>query len=154
MARAYIGLGSNAGGRREMIDRALEALRRSPGVEVAAVSPLLETDAVGGPDGQPAFLNAAATLETDLDPHTLLDVLQRIERDLGRERSVHWGPRPIDLDLLLYGERIVATWRLRVPHPRLRQRRFVLKPLAAIAPEAVDPITGRTVAELLAELSD
>jgi 2-amino-4-hydroxy-6-hydroxymethyldihydropteridine diphosphokinase len=149
MTLAYISLGSNLGDRRAALDAAIAALRTTPGLEVLAVSPYLETDPAGGPPNQPTFLNAAAALETDLEPEALLDTLQTIERRLGRERIVRWAPRNIDLDLLLYGNRIVATGRLRIPHLRLRERRFVLEPLAAIAPEAVDPITGLTIRQLL-----
>jgi len=152
MARAYVGIGSNVGDRAATIDRAVRALRQTAGITVAAVSPLVETDPAGGPAGQGAFLNGAAALDTSLEPEALLDVLLAVERDLGRERTERWGPRTIDLDLLLYDERIVAHGRLRVPHPRLRERRFVLEPLAAIAPEAVDPITGRSVRRLLEDL--
>jgi 2-amino-4-hydroxy-6-hydroxymethyldihydropteridine diphosphokinase len=149
MTLAYIGLGSNLGDRRAALDQAVAALGATKGVRVAAVSPFIETEAAGGPADQPRFLNSAAAVETDLEPEALLDVLQEIERQLGRQRSVRWGPRTIDLDLLLYGERIVATGRLHVPHLRLRERRFVLEPLAAIAPQAVEPITGRTIRDLL-----
>jgi 2-amino-4-hydroxy-6-hydroxymethyldihydropteridine diphosphokinase len=149
MTLAYISLGSNLGDRGAALEAAVAALRTTAGVEVVAVSPFIETAAAGGPENQSRFLNAAAALETDLEPLALLDVLQGIERRLGRERTVRWGPRTLDLDLLLYGERIVSTGRLRVPHLRLRDRRFVLEPLAAIAPEAVDPITGLTIRDLL-----
>ena len=154
MARVYIGIGSNAGDRRANIDRALDALRQTPGIEVAAVSRAIETEPAGGPEGQRPYLNAAAALETLLEPEPLLDALQEAERRLGRRRAERWGPRTIDLDLLLYGRRVVATARLSVPHPRLRERRFVLEPLAAIAPEAVEPVTGLTVEALLENLRD
>ncbi|MEA3366600.1 MAG: 2-amino-4-hydroxy-6-hydroxymethyldihydropteridine diphosphokinase, partial [Planctomycetota bacterium] len=87
--------------------------------------------------------------ETDLRPHALLQVLKGIERDLGRRPRVRWGPREIDLDVLLYGDRVIETARLTVPHPRLAQRRFVLAPLSEIAPHARDPVTGKTVRALL-----
>jgi len=152
MARAYVGIGSNVGDRADTIDRAVRALTQTPGITVAAVSPLAETGPVGGPEGQGPFLNGAAALDTSLEPEALLDALQTIERDLGRRRSERWGPRTIDLDLLLYDERIIAHARLTVPHARLRERRFVLEPLAAIAPEAVDPVTGLSVRRLLEDL--
>jgi 2-amino-4-hydroxy-6-hydroxymethyldihydropteridine diphosphokinase len=98
------------------------------------------------------FKNAAALLETTLDPFSLLKVLQEIEAQFGRERTVHWGERTLDLDLLLFDQRKIDTPALRVPHPRFATRRFVLEPLAEIAPEAVDPITGRTVEQILADL--
>jgi 2-amino-4-hydroxy-6-hydroxymethyldihydropteridine diphosphokinase len=153
MATAYIALGSNLGDRRAHLEAAAAALGAAPGIRLIAVSPLVETEPVGGPPGQERFLNAAARIETDLAPEALLDVLKGIERRLGRRQGPRWGPREIDLDLLLYGDRRIQTDRLTVPHPQLRERRFVLEPLAAIAPDAVDPVTGRTVRQLLAALS-
>ncbi|HOI55398.1 MAG TPA: 2-amino-4-hydroxy-6-hydroxymethyldihydropteridine diphosphokinase [Phycisphaerae bacterium] len=152
MAKVFIGIGSNEGDRRATIERAVALLRLRSGIEVRAVSSLAETDPVGGPPGQGRFLNAAAELATALEPEALLDVLQGIEHQLGRRRTVRWGPRTLDLDVLLWDDRVIANGRLRVPHPRLRERRFVLEPLAEIAPGAVDPVTGRTVDELLSEL--
>ncbi|NLX59264.1 MAG: 2-amino-4-hydroxy-6-hydroxymethyldihydropteridine diphosphokinase [Phycisphaerae bacterium] len=152
MAKVFIGIGSNEGDRRATIERAVALLRLRSGIEVRAVSSLAETDPVGGPPGQGRFLNAAAELATALEPEALLDVLQGIEHQLGRRRTVRWGPRTLDLDVLLWDDRVIANGRLRVPHPRLRERRFVLEPLAEIAPGAVDPVTGRTVGELLSEL--
>jgi len=152
MATAYIGLGSNLGDREATIRAALDRLRAHPHIEVTAESRLIETEPVGGPPGQPAFLNGAAAVETDLAPHALLDALKQIEHALGRRPRERWGPREIDLDLLLYGDRVVETERLTVPHPRLSERRFVLGPLAEIAPDARDPVTGRTAGEMLAAL--
>jgi len=153
MATAYIGLGSNLGDREAAIRVALDRLRAHPHIEVTATSRLIETEPVGGPPGQPAFLNGAAAVETDLDPHALLDALKQIEHALGRRPRERWGPREIDLDLLLHGDRVVETERLTVPHPRLSERRFVLGPLAEIAPDARDPVTGRTVREMLEGLA-
>lgn len=154
MERACIGIGSNLGDRKATIGRAVAALGETDGVTVVAESPLAETAPAGGPEGQPPFLNAAVVVETSLDPLALLDVLQAVERQLGRTRTGRWAPRTIDLDLLLFGSRVVANARLHVPHLRLRRRRFVLEPLAAIAPEAVDPVTGQTVRELLEACHD
>jgi 2-amino-4-hydroxy-6-hydroxymethyldihydropteridine diphosphokinase len=154
MPTAYIGLGANLGDREATIRRALGRLRAHPHIEVTAVSPLIETDPVGGPPGQPPFLNGAAALETDLAPHALLDVLKATEEGLGRRPRGRWGPREIDLDLLLYADRVVETDGLTVPHPRLSERRFVLAPLAEIAPDARDPLTERTVREMLAALGE
>jgi 2-amino-4-hydroxy-6-hydroxymethyldihydropteridine diphosphokinase len=142
---AYIGLGSNLGDREATIGSALAAL---PGV--VAVSRLRETAPVGVVD-QPRFLNGVARLETALAPRELLDALLAVERSLGRERHERWGPRTIDLDLLLYGNEVVDEPGLTVPHPRLHERRFVLEPLAELDQALVVPGRGR-VDELLSKL--
>ena len=153
MTTVYIGLGSNLGDRRRNLEAALEALRAHPQITVSAVSSFLETDPVGGPPGQGKFLNAAAEIETDLAPEALLEELKRIERALGRKAGPRWGPRPMDLDILLYGEEVLETEALVIPHPRLRERLFVLAPLAEIAPTARDPVTGLSVRDLLEKVS-
>ncbi|HEV3122282.1 MAG TPA: 2-amino-4-hydroxy-6-hydroxymethyldihydropteridine diphosphokinase [Isosphaeraceae bacterium] len=150
---ALIGLGSNLGDRKHHLDSALAALGQATGITVRAVSSTHETAPVGGPAGQPPFLNAAAALETSLDPFQLLRALNNVEAEFSRDRSVHWGPRTLDLDLLLYGDRVIDDGpTLRVPHPRMAVRRFVLAPLAEIAPEAIDPLTRQTVSSLLENL--
>ncbi len=154
MTTVYLGLGSNLGDRRRNLEAALDALRAHPQITVSAVSSFLETDPVGGPPGQGKFLNAAAKIETDLSPEALLEELKRVERAIGRKPGSRWGPREIDLDILLCGDTILETGTLVIPHPRMRERRFVLEPLAEIAPTARDPATGRTVRELLASLKD
>jgi 2-amino-4-hydroxy-6-hydroxymethyldihydropteridine diphosphokinase len=145
MTRAYVGLGANLGDREGTIRAAVAAL---PGV--VAVSSLRETDPVGKTD-QPRFLNGVAALDTELSARELLDTLLTVERKLGRERRERWGPRTIDLDLLLYGDETVDEPGLTVPHPRLHERRFVLEPLAELDPELFVPGRGN-VKDLLAEL--
>jgi 2-amino-4-hydroxy-6-hydroxymethyldihydropteridine diphosphokinase len=142
---AYVGLGANLGDREETIRAAVAELP-----DVVALSPLRETDPVGVTD-QPQFLNGVAALETELAPRELLDVLLAVERRLGRERRERWGPRTIDLDLLLYGDEVIDEDGLKIPHPRLHERRFVLEPLADLAPQLVVPGLGG-VEDLLAEL--
>jgi 2-amino-4-hydroxy-6-hydroxymethyldihydropteridine diphosphokinase len=145
VTRAYVGVGSNLGDREAMIRAAIAAL---PGV--VAVSTLRQTDPVGVVD-QPAFLNGAVVLETELPPRELLQLLLAVERDLGRERRERWGPRSIDLDLLVYGDVRVDEPGLTVPHPRLHERRFALEPLAELDPELELPGRGR-VRDLLSGL--
>jgi 2-amino-4-hydroxy-6-hydroxymethyldihydropteridine diphosphokinase len=146
--RAYVGLGANLGNREQTIRRAVDALGRRPGVDVLAVSAFRETEPVGFTD-QPPFLNGAAVVETDLEPRALLDALLAVERELGRTRDgPRFGPRTIDLDLLVFGNREVSEPGLTVPHPRLAERAFALEPLVELDPELEIPGRGR-VADLL-----
>lgn len=146
-------LGSNVGDRAAHLHAAVSALRSLPASELAAVSEPIETAPVG-PIPQGPYLNAAAVLRTGLTARALLDHLLRIERERGRDRSreQRWGPRALDLDLLIFGDEVVSEPGLNVPHPRLHERRFVLEPLAAVAPTMRVPPSGRTVADLLREL--
>lgn len=141
--RAYIGVGANLGNREETIARALTLLDEHEAVEVVAVSTLRETDPVGYAD-QPRFLNAAAAVDTELEPWALLEVLLAVERALGRTREgPRFGPRTIDLDLLVFGESVVDEPGLTVPHPRLAERAFALEPLAELDPQLEIPGRGR-----------
>lgn len=152
---AYIGLGSNAGDRRAHLQRAVERLRAHPAITVEACSPLFETRALreGCFSDAPPFLNAAAAIATALEPEQLLAALQEIEEALGRPRAHPKDDvRTIDLDLLLYEERVLTTPALTLPHPELAKRMFVLAPLCAIAPDVRDPRTGRTIRQLRASL--
>jgi 2-amino-4-hydroxy-6-hydroxymethyldihydropteridine diphosphokinase len=146
---AYVGLGANIGPREVTLLRAVDLLGDADDVAVLAVSQLRETEPVGVVD-QPPFLNGAARIETSLGPRELLALLLEIERSLGRVREERWGPRTIDLDLLVYGDRILDEPGLRVPHPRLPERRFVLEPLAELDPDLVIPGLGRVSGALAA----
>ncbi len=149
---AYIGLGANLGERKANILAAADLLRRVPGVGDVTLSSLYETEPVGGPAGQGPYLNAAARVETDLSPGALLAVLQDIEARLGRQRAEKWGPRTIDLDLLLFDQEVTATPELTIPHPLMHERRFVLEPLAEIAPDVIYPLRNMTIRQLLERL--
>lgn len=150
----FVALGSNQGNRRANLDGAVEALRNADEVEVVRVSPWIETRAEGGPPGQSDYLNGCLEARTALAPEDLLWLLLRVETQFGRERAreVRNGPRPLDLDLLLYGELELERPGLVVPHPRLEQRLFVLEPLCALAPDLRLRRSGRSVRARVAEL--
>jgi 2-amino-4-hydroxy-6-hydroxymethyldihydropteridine diphosphokinase len=149
---AYVGLGSNLGDRRSNIETAVEQLRLTGGTNVTAISSLLENPAVGGPANSPPFLNAVVELQTTLAAHALMDRLLEIETNLGRQRRAKWEPRVIDLDLLLYGDHVISSQELVVPHPLMHERRFVLQPMAEIAPQVIHPMLQMTVRGLLTAL--
>jgi 2-amino-4-hydroxy-6-hydroxymethyldihydropteridine diphosphokinase len=148
---AYIALGSNLGDRAAHIDAALQQIDRIPNTRITARSQTIETAPVG-PPGQGHYLNAVCAVQTSLGPRALLDHLLAIERSRGRERdpAARWGPRTLDLDLLLYDNQTIDEPGLTIPHPRLAQRPFVLEPLAQIAPDLTPPGHTRTIAQLLA----
>jgi 2-amino-4-hydroxy-6-hydroxymethyldihydropteridine diphosphokinase len=148
----YIALGSNVGDRAAMLERAMAAMN-SAGIRVSRQSSFYVTEPVDAP-GQAWFLNAVVEAETSLLPLQLLHALLRIERELGRRRITPHGPRTIDLDILFYGSSVIRSKELQVPHPRLSERRFVLVPLAQIAPEFRHPVVHKSVTQLLAETPD
>lgn len=149
MATALISLGSNLGYREATLSAAVQKLRRTPCIEQVVVSSYHATKPVGGPEGQEEFLNAAARLDTPLSPRALLTQLQRIEHELGRIRQEHWGPRTIDLDLLLYDDQVINEPELIVPHRFLPFRRFVLEPANEVARELLHPILNWTMERML-----
>lgn len=133
----FLGLGSNLGDRHRRLQEAIAAMPA-----VVAVSPTYETDPVGGPPGQPRYLNAVVELRTDLDPGALLELAHSLERAAGRERHERWGARTLDVDVLMVGDAQVCEPELVVPHPRMHERAFVLVPLADLAPEVVARLAG------------
>jgi 2-amino-4-hydroxy-6-hydroxymethyldihydropteridine diphosphokinase len=149
----YVGLGSNLGDRAGHLRHALGRLGALPATRLVAVSEFLETEPVG-PVAQGAFLNAAAAIETAFSGRELLGHIHAIERERGRDRAAEerWGPRTLDVDILLFGDQVIDEPGLTIPHPRLHERMFALEPLAAIAPEVVVPTLGRRVSVLLGEL--
>lgn len=153
MSDALVALGANLGDRERTLRRAAARLKTLPATRLKAQSRWRATAPVGGPAGQGEFLNGAARLETSLAPMALLDHLQRIERELGRARGAHWAARALDLDLLLYDERIIRGPRLTVPHPRMAYRRFVLEPAVEIAADMRHPEIGWTLEQLWRHLN-
>lgn len=147
MTPVYISMGSNLGDRVEMLRRGLDELDRLGDTQVVRLSSIYDTEPLGEVD-QPRFLNAVVMIETELEPEVLLWNLLLIERRLGRVRTRRWGPRPLDLDILLYGDQVIDQPWLTVPHPLLHERAFVLVPLAELAPDLVHPELGIKVAEL------
>jgi 2-amino-4-hydroxy-6-hydroxymethyldihydropteridine diphosphokinase len=141
MTRAYLALGSNLGDRAAYLQFAIDELAARDEVDVVAVSRVYETDPVGGPE-QGAYLNAVIAVDTTLDPHALLHTAHDVEAAANRTRSVHWGPRTLDVDVLLYDDVHIDDAVLTVPHPRMWERDFVLVPLRDVAPELVGQLTG------------
>ncbi|HLK18044.1 MAG TPA: 2-amino-4-hydroxy-6-hydroxymethyldihydropteridine diphosphokinase [Bryobacteraceae bacterium] len=151
MKTSYLSLGSNLGDRESYLEQAIARLEAG-GARVVRRSAVYETEPQDYLD-QPRFLNMAVEVETDLAPRELLALIQSIESALGRQRTIPKGPRTIDLDILFYGDIVMTTAELEIPHPRIAQRRFVLDPLAEIAPELRHPVTHQTAGEMLAELT-
>jgi pantoate--beta-alanine ligase len=152
MVSCLLAFGSNQGDRVGNLLNALDELRHHPAIRLQRVSSLVETLPVGGPRGQEKYFNGAAIVETELSAAKLLAALLEIERKLGRERIERWGPRTIDLDLLLYGDNVIETPEITVPHPRLHERRFVLTPAAEIAADWFHPLREQTIGQMLAAL--
>lgn len=148
---AYLGLGSNLGDRLTNLQRAVDALRDASGVRIASSSRVWETEPVGGPP-QPEYLNAVIRVETDRSPHELLEACRTVERALGRVRTERWGPRTIDVDVLIYDDETVDAPDLLVPHPRMTERAFVVLPLLELEPDLALP-DGRRLRELRLETS-
>ncbi|KXG77521.1 Bifunctional folate synthesis protein [Fervidicola ferrireducens] len=150
MPRAFIALGSNLGDRKKNIAEAVERMRRR-GIKIIKMSSVIETEPYGYKE-QEKFLNAACLVETELSPLELLDVLLDIEKEMGRERKIRWGPRNIDLDLIFYEDRVIREERLEVPHPDAHNRTFVMGPIAEIDPDFVHPVLKKKVGEIYREL--
>lgn len=145
-----IALGSNIGDSHTILLGAIDAIAQTPGIRLISQSSLYRTKAVGPP--QPDYLNGCVLLQVEMIPELLLEILLKIENKFGRLRGERWGPRTLDLDILLYSDRIIETPKLQIPHPRMRERAFVLVPLAEIAPDWVDPVSGLTIKELIKDV--
>jgi 2-amino-4-hydroxy-6-hydroxymethyldihydropteridine diphosphokinase len=150
MSIVYIGIGSNLGDREKNCARAIELLR-GKGITITKKSSLYETEPWGIKD-QPEFMNMAIAIETDLNPHELLALLQKVEVQIGRKKSYQWGPRLIDLDILLYDNIVIDEESLKIPHPLMHERDFVLRPLREIAPGMIHPVLKMNMGELLQRL--
>jgi 2-amino-4-hydroxy-6-hydroxymethyldihydropteridine diphosphokinase len=144
-----LALGSNLGDRRKILESAWKEIGNIPEIKTLRLSRFYETKPVGGPTNQPEFLNAAGIVAATLPPQQLLEQLQEIENRFGRVRTEHWGPRTLDIDILFYGNKIISTPTLTIPHPEMLQRRFVLEPAEEIAANTVHPITGQTIRQHL-----
>ncbi|MGH2443370.1 MAG: 2-amino-4-hydroxy-6-hydroxymethyldihydropteridine diphosphokinase [Chloroflexota bacterium] len=150
MTSIYLSMGSNLGDRENNLRSALRDL--APGIGISGVSSVYETAPVGVTD-QPPFLNVAVSAKTGLEPQPLLKALQVIEQEVGRRPTYRWGPRIVDIDILLYGDLVLETPDLVIPHPRMHQRAFVLVPLAEIAPDLRHPVIGKSMSELAQEVA-
>jgi len=153
MARVFIGVGSNQGDRLANISQAIQRLAASPECQLIQMATIQETTPMGGPPQGP-FLNTVVELRTSLSPGELLKRLKQIEQEIGRQpQAQRWGPRPIDLDILLYDHHVIREPELTIPHEQMPMRSFVLEPLAQLAPDFIHPVLGRSVLELLQQLA-
>jgi len=148
----FLGLGGNLQDPLAAFRQARQALKQHPAVHACHSSPLYQTPAVGGPEGQPDYLNAVLQLDTDLGPQDLLQLCRRLEDAAGRERKIRWGARTLDIDLLLFGEIKMHRPELEIPHPRMTERRFVLEPLVDLAPDCCHPVSGLKLKDHLRRL--
>ena len=153
MSKCLIALGSNLGNRRYNLDEAVKQLRSYENIRFLARSRPIVTNPIGGPSGQGSFVNEVLVIDTNRTPESLLQCAQQIENSLGRVRSQRWGARTIDIDLLMFDQRIIHTPFLQIPHPRMMYRRFVLQPASEIAPEFEHPVIGWSLARLLENLN-
>ncbi|MCM1193427.1 MAG: 2-amino-4-hydroxy-6-hydroxymethyldihydropteridine diphosphokinase [Butyrivibrio sp.] len=151
--KAYLSVGSNMGDRQNLIETGIRALTEHPRIRPVRVSEIIETEPYGGVE-QGNFLNGVIEIDTLLGPEELLEALHRIENNAGRERTVHWGPRTLDLDILFYDKLVYESADLVIPHPDMQNREFVLKPLSTVAPNYRHPVLGTTVLQELAELEE
>ena len=151
MPLVYLGLGSNLGKRIKTLEEAVKSLKACENISVSKRSSYYETEPEGGPP-QPRFINGVVEIETPLSPKELLSKIQEIEINLGRKREEKWGPRTIDIDILLYDNCILQEEDLKIPHPMMHRRRFVLAPLSDIAPKAMHPVLNKTASEILKSL--
>ena len=153
MNTAYLGLGSNLGNRLAFLRGGRDTLVSQPGIELIQTSGVYETEAIGGPEGNPLFLNTVLEIQTSLEAHQLLKACLAVEDEFGRSRPVRWAPRTLDIDILFYSDQVICEERLTIPHPRLQGRDFVLAPLMEIAPDFKHPLLDQTITELAAGCS-
>lgn len=152
MAKCAIALGSNLGDSLKTLESSLAVLNATPGIDLEAISSWYQTKPVGTPTAQPDYLNGCAILQVSQTPEELLTILQAIELQFGRVRTEKWGARTLDLDLLLYEDLVLDLPNLTIPHPRMKERAFVLIPLAEIAPDWFEPVARRTIAQLVKQV--
>ena len=150
MNTAYLGLGSNLGNRLAFLRGGRDALVDQSGIELIQTAGVYETKAIGGPEGNPLFLNTVLEIQTSLEAHQLLKACLAVEDEFGRSRPVRWAPRTLDIDILFYADQVICEERLTIPHPRLQERDFVLAPLVEIAPDFKHPLLDQTITELAA----